>query len=76
MDYDPERLTLRFASADQAAAFHAQLSALLREATIAVSGSTPDAEVATARVRELLAHYTEVTQALEAFREHLPRRPT
>lgn len=75
MRYDPEERRLTFEDDREVQAFHAEVSVLLREATIAASSSTDDAELGAARAKELLARFDRVTAALNALRAHLPRSP-
>ena len=60
--------SLTFDSPDELMAFHAELGTLMREVTIAASGSSTDPELATARAREVLAEFATITTALNAIR--------
>lgn len=73
MHYDAEERRLTFDDDDEVRAFHAQISVLLREATIAASSSTDDAELGAARAKDLLGRFGQVTAALNALRAHLTR---
>lgn len=73
MKYEPETRTLQFASPEELESFHRELTALLREVTIAVSGATPDASQARERAREVLREFKVVTRILNAVRKGNPR---
>ena len=75
MHYDAEERRLTFDDDGEVQAFHAEVSVLLREATIAASSSTDDAELGAARAKDLLERFGRVTAALNALRAHLPRTP-
>jgi hypothetical protein len=68
MRLDPLSNSLTFDSRDELEAFHAEVSTLMREVTIAASGSSADAAVATARAREVLDRFATVTAMLNAVR--------
>ena len=68
MHLDPDQYALTFDDIAELRAFHEQLGALLREATIAASSSSPDAAVATERVRDVLDRFATVTEALNHIR--------
>ena len=74
MKFDPDSRSLRFGSADEVERFHRELSALVRQATVAVSSTEKDAEVARERSQEVLRTFAAVVRALNALRAHLPRQ--
>lgn len=69
MKYEPETRTLQFATPDELDAFHRELTLLLREMTVSVSASTPDAGQARDRAREVLREFKVVTRILNAIRK-------
>jgi len=75
MKFDPDSRSLRFASTEELERFHGELSALMREATVAASSTEKDAEAARARSQEVLRTFGVVMRALNALRQHLPRQP-
>jgi len=68
MEFDPDLRVLRFASDEEVTAFHAELTALLREVTISVSSATDDAQQAKIGAREILREFKLVTRILNAVR--------
>jgi len=76
MRLDPTANALTFDDKGELEAFHDELSALMREATIAASGSSPDPAIATARAREVLERFATITAALNAVRTSGAIRPS
>ena len=74
MKYEPESRTLQFASPEELDSFHRELTALLREVTASVSSTTPDANAARDRAREVLREFKVVTRILNAIRKRSDRR--
>lgn len=68
MRYDPDSLTLRFASRDELDRFHRDLGDLLRRAV--TEGATPDEDpvVGATRARDAMKAFATVTRALNAIR--------
>jgi hypothetical protein len=76
MRLDPQTNALIFESTDELETFHSELSVLVREVTIHASSSSPDAQVATARAREVLERFATLTAALNAVRASGVVKPT
>lgn len=72
MKYDDEQRALRFATDDERARFHDELTDLIRLATVAVTRDVA-VEVATERARELMRAHAAVMRCLNALRRGLPR---
>jgi len=64
---------LRFASAEELDAFHRELTTLLREVTVSVTGSTQDATEARNRAKEVLREFRVVAGIINKLRKHAPR---
>ncbi len=75
MNFDAETKTLRFASAEELEAFHTELTSLLREVTVSVSASTPDAAQARERAREVLREFRVIARILNAIRKQSEHKP-
>lgn len=73
MKYREEDPSLEFSSQGEADAFHLELTALVREVTIAASRGEPDDARAVAQSREVLQRYKTIARALNAMRRRLPR---
>lgn len=70
MRYDPDARSLSFTHAEEAERFHAEVTALLREAVTAASRHG-DAEAGKAAAREVFKQYASVLRCLNAMRDHL-----
>ncbi|MBI5513350.1 MAG: hypothetical protein HY909_06245 [Deltaproteobacteria bacterium] len=74
MKYTDQDRALRFASEDELQRFHADLTELVREATVSATRGVP-VEEATVRARDVLRRYATVVRALNALRRSLPHSP-
>jgi hypothetical protein len=68
--YDPQTRTLTFASDDEVERFHAEITALLREAVVSVS-KHGEAEQGKAAAQGVFKQFGAVMRTLNAFRRHL-----
>jgi hypothetical protein len=68
VNFDPEQRTLHFASDEELASFHQELTMLLREVTVSISAATPDAEVAKQGAQQLLKEFKLIARLLNALR--------
>ncbi len=74
MKYTPNNNALEFASEDEAALFHNQLTDLMRAAMSSVGNAeTTDAE-GSKLTREFFEKYAVLTDTLCRLRAHLPRK--
>lgn len=69
MRFDPDALTLRFASRDELDRFHHDLTDLLRRAL--ADGATKDPHESVANAKGEMRRYATVTRALNALRGQL-----
>lgn len=76
MRYREEETSLCFASPEEAASFHGELTELVREAMVAAGGSERDVEAAVDRNRDLFKRFKTVARALNSMRRSLPRHGT
>ena len=70
MKLDSETHTLRFASAEELDSFHRELTILLREVTVSVTGSTKDAVEARDRAKEVLREFRVVARLINTLRKN------
>jgi hypothetical protein len=68
MHLDPNANSLTFDDRGELAAFHAELSALVREVTIAAASSSADPEEGAKRAGAILEQFATVMAALNAVR--------
>ena len=67
---------IRFGSLQEAAAFHLEVTDLLREAVVAAGAGISDPLAARARSQEVMKQYKHVLRMLNQMRPSLPRNPT
>jgi hypothetical protein len=65
---DADNLTIEFSSAEELDAFHRELTVLLREVTVSVTGKTSDANEARERAKDVLREFKMVARIVNAFR--------
>jgi predicted NAD-dependent protein-ADP-ribosyltransferase YbiA (DUF1768 family) len=74
MKFDPETLTLQFASQEEAVEFHVQVTALVRAAMVETTRAVEDPEQAKNLSRDVMKELRSVMRALNALRSGLPRK--
>lgn len=74
MTWDAEQHSLTFASAEEAEAFHTELSMLLRAAMMQATRHVEDPEKAKAFSRLVMQDNATVMRALNALRTAMPRK--
>jgi hypothetical protein len=74
MKYDPESVTLEFASREEAEEFHVQVSALVRMAMVQATRTVEDPEQAKNLSKDVMKEFRAVIRALNALRSGLPRK--
>ncbi len=74
MKYDPEKVTLEFASREEVEEFHLQVSALVRLAMVQATRTVEDPEQAKDLSRDVMKEFRAVMRALNALRSGLPRK--
>lgn len=70
MKYEPEARALQFTTDEELARFHAEVTALLRDAVTQASRHG-DADAGKAAAREVFKQFATVLRALNALRAHL-----
>lgn len=74
MKYDPETLSLGFASQEELDEFHSELVLLLRSAMITATRRIPDSQQAKEVSREVIKDNRAVMRVLNLVRRTLPRK--
>jgi len=74
MKYNPKSSVLEFASEDEAAHFHNQLTDLMRAAMSGVGNEETSEAEGTRLTQEFFERYAVLTDALCRLRAHLPRQ--
>lgn len=74
MKYNPKNNVLEFASEEEAALFHNQLTDLMRAAMSGVGSAETTDEEGARLTREYFERYAVLTDTLCRLRAHLPRK--